>query len=37
MNVDQYRTARDTAARLGLPRHADWLEAMLVEEVPHEQ
>jgi demethoxyubiquinone hydroxylase (CLK1/Coq7/Cat5 family) len=37
MNVDQYRSARDLAAGLGLDHHRDLLEAMRSEEVLHER
>jgi len=37
MNVDQYRTARDLAATLGLDAQAEGLEAMRAEEVRHER
>jgi hypothetical protein len=37
MNVDQYRTARDNALRLGLDRFVSDLEAMRVEEDRHER
>jgi hypothetical protein len=36
VNVDQYCAARDSEARLGLSRHADWLDAIRVEGVRHE-